>query len=43
MKEAIKAKALLGLKLTENEEALYLLLIASEQEVDDYLKGALCN
>ena len=34
----IKAKVLLGLPLTEHERAVYLLLIASEEEMHKYLQ-----
>ena len=43
-KEKIKAKAVLGLPLTEKERAIYLLLIATQEEMKAFLqaeKGAL--
>ena len=38
MQEKIKCKAILGLPLTERERSMYLLYIASDEEVKDYLK-----
>jgi hypothetical protein len=38
MKERIRAKALLGLKLTERERAQFLLFIATDEEAKDFLK-----
>ena len=38
MKERIKSKALLGLKLTERERAQFLLFIATDKEAKDFLK-----
>ena len=35
--EKLKAKILLGLPLTERERAVYLLLIASEEEMREFL------
>ena len=35
--EKIKEKILLGLPLTERERAVYLLLIASEEEMREFL------
>ncbi len=32
MKRAIKAKAILGLEMTKEERALYILLIATDEE-----------
>lgn len=34
----IKSKAILGLPLTKRERSMYLLFIASDEEVKDYLK-----
>ena len=39
MKEKIRAKALLGLPLTEKERALFLLFYATTEEVNAFLKG----
>lgn len=36
-KERIRAKAVLGLPLTERERAAYLLLIATTEEMNDFL------
>ena len=38
MNERIRAKATLGLPLTERERALYLLFIASDKELKEFLK-----
>lgn len=35
--EKIRAKVLLGLPLTKHERALYLLFIASEEEMHEFL------
>ena len=37
-KQKIKCKAILGLSLTARERAIYLLLIATEQEMKMFLK-----
>ena len=37
-KQRIKCKAILGLPLTARERAIYLLLIATEQEMKMFLK-----
>lgn len=36
-KQKIKSKAILGLPLTARERAIYLLLIATEQEMKEFL------
>lgn len=36
-KQRIKAKVILGLPLTARERAIYLLLIATEQEMKEFL------
>ena len=38
MKARIRAKALLGLPLTQRERAMFLLLIATESELKYFLK-----
>ena len=38
MKERIRAKALLGFPLTERERAMFLLFIATNEEVKDFLE-----
>lgn len=38
MNERIRAKAKLGLPLTERERALFILFIASDKELKDFLK-----
>ena len=37
-KQKIKCKAILGLPLTARERAVFLLLIATEQEMKEFLK-----
>ena len=37
-KEEIRAKAILGLPLTQKERAYYLLIIANDEEVKAFLK-----
>lgn len=37
MKERIRAKAILGLPLTQRERAMFLLLIATDKELKDFL------
>ena len=37
-KQRIKAKAILGLPLTEKERAIYLLFIATVEEMREFLK-----
>lgn len=38
-KQRIKCKAILGLPLTARERAIYLLLIANDDEVKEFLKN----
>ena len=38
-KERIKAKAILGLPLTAEERSVFLLLIATDEEVKEFLKN----
>ena len=38
-KQKIKCKAILGLPLTARERAIYLLLIANDDEVKEFLKN----
>ena len=38
MKERIRAKAILGLPLTEKERALFLLFIATHDEAIEFIK-----
>ena len=38
-KQRIKCKAVLGLPLTSRERAIYLLLIANDDEVKEFLKN----
>lgn len=39
MKEKIRAKAILGLPLTEKERALFLLFYATSEEAKSFLNG----
>ena len=43
MKERIRAKALLGLPLTQRERAMFLLLIATDSELRYFLKKEKAN
>jgi hypothetical protein len=43
MKERIRAKAILGLPLTQRERAMFLLLIATDKELKDFLAREKCN
>ena len=43
MKERIRAKAILGLPLTQRERAMFLLLIATDKELKDFLKREKAN
>lgn len=38
MKQRIRAKAILGLPLTQRERAMFLLLIATDKELKEFLK-----
>ena len=43
MKERIRAKALLGLPLTQRERAMFLLLIATDSELKYFLFKEKCE
>ena len=43
MKGRIRAKAILGLPLTQRERAMFLLLIATDKELKDFLKREKAN
>lgn len=43
MKERIRAKAILGLPLTQRERAMFLVLIATDKELKDFLAREKAN